>query len=761
MLREMRTRDTILKRFDRRNRSRKQDNRGSAIIMVIIVMAFVGVLASVVMWMSMANYMMKATDRIAKDNFYSSETVLEQILVGLQGDASVAMTDSFSAVVQQYAELSAENRQNLFYTLYLNALKTRLQGADDKHYDMERLAGYVDERFFDRGYVNKTDFLNSSVHEMKVYKDHLALEDITVEFYDPETGYTSIITTDYCLDVPKIDFTQSAAMPDIFEFSLVANHTLRMNPSITAQVRGNIYGGEYGIGVAQGAALRITDSKLVITDSAVSLNGIGTGSNGASLTIAQKGDHTQLWADSVVVSGGNAELWGKSYLADDLVIEERGGNVKLGGDYYGYGISESDADKSSAILINSRNSALDLSELDRILIGGRAYVGTGRIPTNGISVPSSVSANDHVPMGESISVKGSQIAYLVPSNCIGVLKVNDGSVRTLIGKNPMTGAEYTRMLAYQQQYAGGAEGIFEEVALDRSSSTIGTNLNYYDAGYKKVFVPSNGDTLVYYYLELSKEKAVQFFRDYYGMPYNKERLDHYFDFYVNRILTKPEAEDYMRIQIDGNWIVDEMLAGGEKSYRLNSPQVPSDNKMSESAPQYAAMFAGYTTKLLPDYDRMSEEEKSKSVFENLILRDKLVNYTGIGGNRRFDHADSDLNAVLSDRDVTYPGGLTDNHTRLIVTTKDVVVNGDFEGLIIAQGTITVADSVTIKPNRDDLARVLQYMDASDNTIKPIGFFVDGSNYVLNGTSVSINSTEYLGGSVEMSELVRYQNWEKK
>ena len=69
MLREMRTRDTILKRFDGRNRSRKQDNRGSAIIMVIIVMAFVGVLASVVMWMSMANYMMKATDRIAKDNF--------------------------------------------------------------------------------------------------------------------------------------------------------------------------------------------------------------------------------------------------------------------------------------------------------------------------------------------------------------------------------------------------------------------------------------------------------------------------------------------------------------------------------------------------------------------------------------------------------------------------------------------------------------------------------------------------------------------
>mgnify|MGYP001035972213 FL=1 len=169
MLRKMRTRDTILKRFDGRNRSREQDNRGSAIIMVIIVMAFVGVLASVVMWMSMANYMMKATDRIAKDNFYSSETVLEQILVGLQGDASVAMTDSFSAVVQQYAELSAENRQNLFYTLYLNALKTRLQGADDKHYDMERLAGYVDERFFDRGYVNKTDFLNSSVHEMKVY----------------------------------------------------------------------------------------------------------------------------------------------------------------------------------------------------------------------------------------------------------------------------------------------------------------------------------------------------------------------------------------------------------------------------------------------------------------------------------------------------------------------------------------------------------------------------------------------------------------
>lgn len=47
-------------------------NKGSAMVVVIIAMAFIGILASVLMYMSLLNYQMKANNLQAKDNFYSA-----------------------------------------------------------------------------------------------------------------------------------------------------------------------------------------------------------------------------------------------------------------------------------------------------------------------------------------------------------------------------------------------------------------------------------------------------------------------------------------------------------------------------------------------------------------------------------------------------------------------------------------------------------------------------------------------------------------
>ena len=48
-------------------------------VVVIIAMAFIGILASVLMYMSLLNYQMKVNNLKAKDNFYSAETVLDEI----------------------------------------------------------------------------------------------------------------------------------------------------------------------------------------------------------------------------------------------------------------------------------------------------------------------------------------------------------------------------------------------------------------------------------------------------------------------------------------------------------------------------------------------------------------------------------------------------------------------------------------------------------------------------------------------------------
>ena len=62
-----------------------QDNKGSAIVMVLVSMAFVGIMASMLMFVTYNNYRMKITDYKAKDNFYSAEMAMDEIRAGVSG----------------------------------------------------------------------------------------------------------------------------------------------------------------------------------------------------------------------------------------------------------------------------------------------------------------------------------------------------------------------------------------------------------------------------------------------------------------------------------------------------------------------------------------------------------------------------------------------------------------------------------------------------------------------------------------------------
>ena len=69
----------------------------------------------------------------------------------------------------------------------------------------------------------------------------------------------------------------------------------------------------------------------------------------------------------------------------------------------------SDTALSSSIVINGKSTTLDLSGVRKLMLAGRSYIGTSDVrPVSGTS-----NSND-VMMGESITVKGTQLAYLLP-----------------------------------------------------------------------------------------------------------------------------------------------------------------------------------------------------------------------------------------------------------------------------------------------------------------------------------------------------------
>ncbi len=100
----------------------KKNNRGSSILLVIIAIAFVGTLATILVYSTYYNYLMKHTDRSAKGNFYTAETALNEINAGLQQIVSNAMKESYTYTMQNGVDRDAIGKQKLFSEKYKKTL---------------------------------------------------------------------------------------------------------------------------------------------------------------------------------------------------------------------------------------------------------------------------------------------------------------------------------------------------------------------------------------------------------------------------------------------------------------------------------------------------------------------------------------------------------------------------------------------------------------------------------------------------------------
>jgi hypothetical protein len=111
------------------------------------------------------------------------------------------------------------------------------------------------------------------------------------------------------------------------------------------------------------------------------------------------------------------EINGNTYVADDLELRGVGSKVTLKGNYYGYNFQKnygtsdtvsSDADFSSAMMVNGRTCNLNLKDLNYLMLAGRTF----------ISRKTDAAKNQDVLMGESISARTNQLAYYVPAEYV-------------------------------------------------------------------------------------------------------------------------------------------------------------------------------------------------------------------------------------------------------------------------------------------------------------------------------------------------------
>lgn len=790
--------------------NQKKRNSGSSIVIVIIAMAMIGILATTLLWMSYINYKIKVNDIRNKNSFYSAEMVMEQIVAGLQKEASDSVAVAYQEVLSNWDDLQSEsNRYSSFASTYLDTLVKHLRDTDkgDGYYKRDILKGYVDTSVWD--HVNQTAWDNGTddTDEAKkkppvmelVNGNSLILRNVFVSYMDEDR--LSIVSTDLCLDVPEIVFTQSGSIDELYNYILIGNQGISLTQG-SGQVTGDgsIYAGtddkgKGGIVINPASSLAINNGRYVISKGEIDVIGPGAG----LIVRDVKETGSSVYAKNLDLQSGTISLDSNTYIANDLTLSGNGSKATLTKEYYGYGISaesgigdsKTDQENSSAIIINGQNSTVNMSGVNTLMLAGRAYIGTNttkkELDQNAEAVANGDAAKKNekaVLMGESITVKGGQIAYLVPTECLGVY-----NGETIIGQNPVTQDVATKIQSYKNDYGEN----FREVDFTREVSRLGglslSSFGVTDMDHiRKVSTQYVGGgteskSLTYYYLVMDAENAARYYQTYYLNGSNKETIDNYFKKYATGgIVLGDYTSEQNSYTILGNALVSDVLS--QSGVSLLASTATASNTMTtaevyQKSGEIANVYKGLTTNL-------SEDGASASSFQNVfdsVIKKEIVTknadgsetretiqeyliHNGTGSTMEFT-TDDGLKGIITAGSYTLSSATSGaSNIRLIVSLGDITIDRNFTGLAIAKGTITINGAVSngaasLKRNKMDLYKVLNATTGAEgDTMTPMGFFVNGETSLSEGAQES--PTDDAGNlDIDYTEIVRYMNWDKR
>lgn len=723
----------------------KKNNKGSTLILIVMCIAFVSVLGTLLLSLTVSNLQMKAIDHKSKSNFYNAETALDEIKAGIGEETAAALETAYKSIMEKFithdfASLSNSDKKSLFSQIFANTLYNSLVESPNL-YKMDKLHGYItNEQVVLETAPSKNQLLVGANYQS------ITLKNIKISYTDDEQYKTSI-ATDIIISTPTMSFqTGSDSLPSYSDYSLIADNSIKLDAATAVEARGNVYAGINGINLDNASSFSLSNGTQIVTRGDIS---VGERSklhiNGGS----------KLWAMNIAtVKGYDTDLTteinidGNCYVGDDLMLNAVNSKVKIRGEYYGYSYAAGKSDDSaaagnipslsSAIIINGVNASMDMTDVNNLFLSGRAYLdpstggNTWRDPA--VTGGAAQSPQENIQTGESLAVKGNQLAYLVPKEYIWC------------GKNPVSSSVYdTRPV--------------NEVDYNRESSDI--NLKDYADGFTKIFYQATGSTkLVYYYIKFkSEEKANEYLQKYYE-HYNNSGTTGIIDNRIGNFANSIKLNSSLQSIISAGNIFT--FDGNSKKSTL----IPNTVKTDNTNGSYDGMLRLKDT-LITQYDAIKTtlNEHSNvgaydvtSVFNSLIKKELIHSDSNtdtqiVNGKRIIlndyvvtviDNSSGSPYEVTSARELPN-GGLKG----IIIATGSVNVRNNFEGLILSGGVITLGSGVTVTASPVLIDKILSMNNESVNKY----FRNLPSPAAQEDTKVNISQ-------IEVSDIISYDNWVK-
>ncbi len=231
----------------------KQNNAGSAIVTVLVVVTFITILATVMLYISGLNFQMKATDYRTKESFYQAEIPVEELRSQLVKDMQIAFAKAYTAAMSEYAGLgNGENREASYRQHFCDELdkiwKERcgliadsnnidwaagiskvVQPDDGWSVKVVDSARWYSAETADGGYLSvKVAEASGWDTSRAVSNGQVILRGVTFT-YDSSTHYESVISTDYCITIPPINWSgvyepMPTSSPTPMDFSGYVNY---------------------------------------------------------------------------------------------------------------------------------------------------------------------------------------------------------------------------------------------------------------------------------------------------------------------------------------------------------------------------------------------------------------------------------------------------------------------------------------------------------------------------------------------------------
>lgn len=213
---------------------RKQNNAGSAIVTVLVVVTFITILATVMLYISGLNFQMKVTDYRTKESFYEAEIPVEELRAQLAKDMQIAFAKAYTAAMSEYSGLGDEGTREANYRQRfcdeLDKIWKERCGliADSSNIDWKTGIIKVVNPAGNGGYWDvKVDESPGWDTSRAVSDGQVILRGVTFT-YDSSTHYSSVISTDYCITIPQINwsgaYAAEASVDESLDFGECVNY---------------------------------------------------------------------------------------------------------------------------------------------------------------------------------------------------------------------------------------------------------------------------------------------------------------------------------------------------------------------------------------------------------------------------------------------------------------------------------------------------------------------------------------------------------